>query len=364
MIEVNKRARIKNRLSLCKIIARSKVYSVLKNLHEPVIVRKIPKLSGFGTRIINDFGPVARASQRMVVKLLRMTYQSQGFQYHQLGSPQKIQWAMNLIKKEGYTHVQEVDIINYYPSFNLQELIARLPLPKEAVEQIVVAKNAEWVTPSGDTYLPFNTKSVPGIPLGSASSSEIAVWCIAHLKMVKVNPLVIINHADNFFLFSKAVKPLAFASKALSLGIAKLPGGQFKLAIKQNTTVDKHFHMLGCWVSREKGKVSAWPSSKNLENLTIRYETYSKQVHTKLQKAEKKKDQYLRLEGLQNYLRLRNFITGWFNAFDFCNDVLGPKKDYWLCDIDAMRECYNITDADMASVADRSTYVVIGRHSG
>ncbi len=364
MIDANHRRPIERRLSLHQIIERSKVYSVLKNLHEPVVVRETRKQSGPGVRIINDFGPVARAAQRMVVKLLRITYQPQDFQYHQLGTPQKIKRAMGLIEKEGYSHITELDIINYYPSFNLQELIAKLPLPKEAVEQIVVAKNAEWVTPNGNTYLPFITKSVPGIPLGSASSSEIAVWCIAHLKMLKVRPLVIINHADNFFLFSKAVEPLEFASKALSSGIAKLPGGQLNLAIKQNTTVDKYFHMLGCWVSREKGKVSAWPSNKNLENLTVRYDAYSQHAHTKLTAAEKNKDQNLRLEGLQDYLRLRNFVTGWFNAYDFCIDILGINKDYLFADIETIRELYNITDADLRDVTDQSTYVVIDNYSG
>lgn len=226
MIKANARRPLKDRLSLHQIIEQSEKSDMLKNLNEPATIFSIPKPDG-GSRQICDFGPVARGAQRMVLKLLRAAYKPVACQFARLSVKDAIQTALKAITEEDLHHVAEIDIKGHFPSFTAGDLIKALPLPKAAVEQIIMAENATWTGPFVPTgLLPVFPQSPTGIPQGSAASSEVAIWSVSHLKVpITVNSSVIVNYADNFFVFANSKFALDATCNLLRSAIAGLPGG-------------------------------------------------------------------------------------------------------------------------------------------
>ena len=74
MWESNKKQPVRKRNSVHQIIQLSGECKILNKLDEDVVVRFVPKKSGKGIRAIHDFGPVARAAQRIVRDLLRLRF--------------------------------------------------------------------------------------------------------------------------------------------------------------------------------------------------------------------------------------------------------------------------------------------------
>ncbi|WP_324752783.1 reverse transcriptase domain-containing protein [Roseovarius sp. Pro17] len=363
LFEDNARQPLKDRLSLEEMATLATTYKALSCLNEAAKIWTEPKLSG-GVRVICAFGPVARSYQRMVRTLLRMTYKPQDFQFTHLGSAAKIQLAMSLIKEKGYTHVAEIDIKDFFPSFSEGKLVAALPLPKEAIRQIVLAKGADWYPSYANTTQP-HILSPPGIPQGSASSAEVAHWCIAHMSMEKVEGVDVINHADNFFIFAVSKLHMEGAAKALRSGIAGLLGGEFQGKTEQAGEIAKEFRMLGCCISMDKaGNLVADPTDTNLKKLVCRARTLKQRVHAKLTAAEFEADEGLRVEGLQDFLRLESLCHGWINAFKFCGPQIKYIEDEHLYDLDAIRDTYCITQSGLEPLKDASTLVNIKWYSG
>ncbi len=125
--------------------------------------------------------------------------------------------------------------------------------------------------------------------------------------MVNVKDVILINYADNFFLFAKNSKNLDFALKALSSGVSKLPGGSFKGVIKNNGTVSKKFRMLGCDIYRNGDEVLAEPTERNLQHLFGTFELEHQRASAKLKSSFEEQSTALRLEGIQEFVTLKNF---------------------------------------------------------
>jgi len=364
LFEDNARQPFQDRLSLEQLIALANQYDIPKDLDEPAKMWTKKKSSGTGERIICAFGPVARAAQRMGVKLLRTTYLPQEFQFTHLGSAKKVQLAMSLIKEKGYTHVAEIDIKDFFPSFTEEELIAALPLPTEAVKHIVMANSADWTpcyTYTSHSYI----ISPPGIPQGSASSAEVAHWCVAQMKIAKVEGVEVINHADNFFIFAKSQPLMEKASKALSSGIAGLPGGEFNGKIEQAGEVAKGFRMLGCWVSVDKkGEIVVNPTETNWNKMKNRVRLQKMRLHSLLTAATLDDDPKLRMQGLQDYLRLESICQGWMQAFKFCGPHMKDVENEHAFDLALICHIYDITQEELQPLKDASTMVTVKWYSG
>jgi len=328
-------------------------------LDESVKVYHVQKSSGLGWRTIQSFGPVARAAQRAASELLRMTYTPGPFQFTDLSSAQKVQYAMSLIKKEGYTHVLELDIKEFYPSFAGEKLEATLPLPKEAVRHIVMAMSAQWVSSSEHSAISSIYQAAPGIPQGSVSSSEVGLWCVSHLEKLQIEDVDLINHADNFFVLAKSAEALEEAAKALSAGIAGLPGGPFTVKTEQVTTVDKGFRMLGCWVWRDGEDLLAEPTDLNIEKLCGRFSLECQRLHAKFTVAAEDQDLELRFESLQDYLLLESYLHGWVESFKFCGSTIKLVEQEYQPDLDAIRHAYSVKTGELDLAKDASTTVKI-----
>jgi hypothetical protein len=366
--KTNRGQPIKKRLSVGQIIEVSAEYKGLRKLDEDVVVRIVPKKSGYGTRPIKDFGPVARAAQNMVALLLRQTYTQKGFQYPGKTAPQKIELAINLLTEKGYEHVAEIDIIAYYPSFEAKKLEEHLNLPKEAVREIVMAKSANLVNPSGSPFIQHTyPKARSGIPQGSASSSEVALENVAQLKMAAVKDVVLINHADNFFLFAATSKDLEIALKALSLGISKLPGGSFIGEIVNSGPATEGFRMLGCRLHRQDGEITVVPTETNMQYLGGRFEIDKQKTKAMLNSARMAGDELLRLEAVEEFLKLRNFVDGWATAFSLCGDMVEIIHNDLMYDVHRLQLAFDITDAELKTAKlciGKSNYDIFWNLSG
>lgn len=360
----NVRQPLQHRKSLEELFALAGQFDILKDLSEPARVWQQPKAPGKGMRVVCSFGPVARAAQIMVKKLLGLTYEPQDFQFADLTFAEKVQFAMFAINKKGFAHVLEKDIKDFFPNFTEEALMKALPLPKEAIRQIVMAKSASWGPHSSYAYYGY-ISSPPGIPQGSASSAAVADWCIANMPLETLSGSVVINHADNFFAISATSADAADVSKALSSGIAGLPGGDFHGKVEQDTTVKLGFCMLGCDVFVSKaGELEAEPTDTNLKEFTTRVRRQRQRVYSRLTEASENKSHLLRIKGLQDFLRLESMVGGWVQAFAFCGPLIQNVKEHYDYDLSKLRSTFEISDGELKAVKDASTEVTVKWYSG
>ena len=202
--------------------------------------------------------------------------------------------------------------------------------------------------------LPVFPQTPLGIPQGSAASSEVAIWSVSHLKMpITVNGSVIINYADNFFVFANSKFALDATCNLLCSAIAGLPGGDFLGVLKLNGTMETGFPMLGCWIAQQDGQPAVWPTEANLDRLNDTVDDLFHKAATLFEAAEAEKCKMLRLQAVQSYLRLRNFCHGWQNAYAFC-DLDPCIKEHLSWHIENLECFYYITEAEVKAANDAS----------
>jgi hypothetical protein len=201
------------------------------------------------------------------------------------------------------------------------------------------------------------------MPQGSASSSEVALWCVAQMNLEIPSGVLVVNHADNFFAFGSSADA-ELVSKALSTGIAGLPGGEFDGEIEQAHHISFGFRMLGCHLWPADDAIVAAPTNDNLGKLLNKTEILEQQIHAKLTTAMKEKSQSLRMEGVQDYLRLESLTNGWLAAFGFCQEdvpVIKADLEYLLWEL---KKTYAITPFELKLLKDRSVKVNVNHYSG
>lgn len=349
MLEANGRRRVRDRLSPHALIKASHAFGVLKNLGETVTVHHIRKSNGKGYRRIEDFGPVARGAQLLAVDLLELIYNRRPFQCGNLGSGQKVEMALDLIRNHGFCWLAEYDIAKFYETIDLEKLAKALPLPKEAVAQIVGAISAQRVYPTGTKAYPLSPKARPGIPQGSSASNEVAAWSVAHLPMPDLEDVVLINHVDNFYLLAKDFKSLDAASKTLGAAISGCPGGPFTAELRQFLNVDKHiFEMLGCCIYRDKKELVAFPCDTALTKYRRRLKREHGNALGQLNIAQASGNAAHRFDGVLDFVHLEAYLKAWLAAFKCCDDVyMKPVRDSGIDYVESLRFKFGIADEEV-----------------
>jgi len=175
----------------------------------------------------------------------------------------------------------------------------------------------------------------------------------------------LVNHADNFFAFSASSNDAESVSKALSFGIAGLPGGDFYCETKQAIQVKDSFQMLGCWVSMSKsGELEADPTDANVKEFRKRAGQQRQRAYGRLNAAAGSKSKSLRIRGLQDYLRLESMCQGWVQAFSFCGPLVEIVKGDCEDDLQSLRDTFQISDEETKHLKDASTEIQIKWYSG
>jgi hypothetical protein len=176
---------------------------------------------------------------------------------------------------------------------------------------------------------------------------------------------VVINHADNFFAFSASMDDAQNASKALSSGIAGLPGGEFAGKVEQCATAQYGFRMLGCDVSISlDGLLDAFPTDRNLKKLSSKAWRQRQRTYARLTAATFEKSLKLRMKGIQDYLRFQSIVRGWLQAFAFCGPDLECIKQEYEFEFDFVRHTFEITEAELKLLKDASTNNTLKWYSG
>lgn len=348
ILDANKKRRVIDRVSPNQIIKASHKFCIPKNVDEEVTVHFIKKSNG-DYRRIEDFGPIIRGAQLAAAKLLSLTYTPRSFQYSDLGSGQKIELALGLIKDQGYRFVAEIDIVKFYETYKLPQLVAALPLHPVVVEQIVVALGTHWVTPKGTPMKPLSPKARPGIPQGSSASNEVAKWSIAHLPMPDPFNAKIIHHGDNFFVFAKDQKSLEAVSETLRSAIPGCPGGPFVGKLRQSQNVEKHgLEMLGCWISMEGTTVEAVPCQMAEYKFNCRVAREYKACFEQLEIAHFSGSEAHRFDAVLDFLYLRSYLENWKAAYGFCDPLQMQAMTNEASDgVEFLQQKYSITQHEV-----------------
>lgn len=129
--------------------------------------------------------------------------------------------------------------------------------------------------------------------------------------------------------------------------------------LKLTGTVETGLPMLGCWIAFEAGQLTVWPTEKNLDRLNDTVDELFHKAAMSFEAADEMECEMLRLQAIQEYLRLRNFCHAWLNAYAFC-DLDPCIEEHPLMHIGELEALYKITDAEVKAATDASVIRVEG----
>ena len=266
-IRANQKLPAKKRRPLEDCITVAHSLDLSKPLKEPVNVWLKNKPKGY--RIIHDHGLKHRTAQDLVKRVMDVVFVPRPFQFTHLGVQAAIKQTKALISA-GYVHAAHLDIKNFYGSFELEKLLNELPLPKEVVEHAVAGRHMEttWdpermkgktLSPSLSSHTVLQLEARLGIPQGSACSSIIDAYCMARLQWFPIADVVLLNYADDFLLLATSVAAREKAIDGLTEAVGNLPGGNFKLVVKEKSAAASGVTFLGHLLQTVGGKLTTWP---------------------------------------------------------------------------------------------------------
>lgn len=352
MLEATLRRRISERLSLRQILEASTRCQVTKDLPELVEVFLKEKPDG-GYRVIRNFGPIARGAQRMCAKLIEQTFKRQLFQFPYQGHVAKVEKALQLITTGGFTHVAEIDTVKHYDSFEKAALSRCLPIPWAALEHIVFANSAKQVCLQDITKLKDEIAiNPPGLPQGGSASGVIADWSVSHLNMTLGQDLVLINHADNFFLFAKSSQALDAGRDALSWAITQLPGGTFTSKVKVHGPCQQGFKMLGYMIEMQGEEVAVYQDLDRAFDFTERFIHQMSLTAQTLNKSAATSDTALRRVAIIQLNVLRAMYAGWCDVQKIATTPIDPYGAEMSGQINQLKETFAVTDDELAKLSD------------
>lgn len=352
MFQASTRRAIRKRQSLRRMIQSAGRYQVTKALPEKVYVSIKEKPDG-GHRKIMDFGPVARGAQSMCAKLLKLNLNYQPFQCHRLGHVAKVQRAIELITKGGYTHYLEIDIIKHYDSFDREMLMACLPIPENATRHIICAASAEHVFPPLNPNLIYSEAQLPtGLPQGGPVSGTVADWSVSRMEINLGQSTFLINHADNFFLFAKSKAALDAGRNALSLAITQLPGGSFLSACKSEGLCSDGFTMLGYDIAFPNGELFVHQVADKADEFVEKFDKQFWLANGLFLKSLQEGQMFVRIEALQEFCRLKPMLEGWKNIQKICTHSPDPVQGEMEDRIRGLQKAYKITADEIIAATD------------
>lgn len=235
----------------------SKSLSPLQPITEPVEFWYEPKTSGNGHRLLHDFGPMHRAAQHMVTRVLSAKFAPKGFQYgiEKRGQAAAIEFIKAKIVS-GHHYGLTLDVKDFFNSFLREALEKLLPLPKSVIANVVIPDTLELKPKKGakqpkhsiqgcastSTY-PIPSQTV--LPQGSACSNIVAAYVVSLLDIVLPAGVVLVMYVDDICLLAKNADDLKLAKDALLLAFEESTAGNFTFDISEDTLDDGGLRLLG-----------------------------------------------------------------------------------------------------------------------
>ncbi len=130
----------------------TQVYSIVQTLdpwkgtEEPVTVHwKVKDANAHDYRIIMDFGPINRALQCLVHRVLGATADLHPRQFAVRGGVHAAIKHVAKARADGHVWCAEIDIANCYPSFEGEKLKEFFTLPEEVIEHAITCKDLNLI---------------------------------------------------------------------------------------------------------------------------------------------------------------------------------------------------------------------------
>jgi hypothetical protein len=257
MIEQAKRLPRWKRLPVSVYHDLSKSLSPFQPITEPVEFWYEPKTSGNGHRLLHDFGPMHRAAQHMVTRVLSARFMPKHFQYgiEKRGQTAAIEFIKANIGS-GHHYGVTLDVKDFFNSFSRETLVKLLPLPKSVIANVVIPntlalkpkKGAKTHKHSIQGCASTSTYPVPShtvLPQGSVCSNIAAAYVVSLLDIVLPPGVILVNYVDDLCLMAKNADDLKLAKNALLLAFEESTAGDFTFDISEETLDDGGLRFLG-----------------------------------------------------------------------------------------------------------------------
>lgn len=257
MIEQAKRLHRWKRLPISIYHSLSKSLTLFQPITEPVEFWHQPKTNGNGYRLLHDFGPMHRAAQHMVRRVLSAKFKPKKFQFgiEKRGQADAIEFIKTKIAS-GYTHGLTLDAKDFFNSFSRDALTKLLPLPKSVIANVVTPGNLKLKSKKG-AKTPKHTitgcshifthliGSQTVLPQGSACSNIVAAYVVSLLNIVLPAGVVLVMYVDDICLLAKNADDLKLAKDALLLAFGDSTTGNFTFEISEETLDNGGLRFLG-----------------------------------------------------------------------------------------------------------------------
>lgn len=327
-------------LSVYRTFARA--FSPFHPILEPVTCWDKPKSSGKGHRRIHDFGPMNRAAQHMVMRVISAFFKPRPYQYNASGRGSlKAMLAIKKLIGAGYEHVLRLDVRNFFSSFLREGLHELLPIPKSVIDNVAMpgnlqpkpkkggkkagkskpAANEEDVSPTGgQTLCKGNTSSCaspPVLPQGSLHAPILAEYVVSLMNITMPEGVEIVIYVDDILILSKSADGLMQAKHALLLAYEDSPAGDFIFEVSEET-LPSGVCFLGYHIQKlPSGKLIVRPSAKN----ETAFKNKCKALKSAVTKQSKKGSAAVAQAIANLYAYMRTWIEA-FRAADFYHPMV------------------------------------------
>jgi hypothetical protein len=270
-VRANKKIKPRKRASLDRCLELATTLNLSRAIDEVSIIRPRLKKSGV-LAVTHEFGIVGRTAHDIVGRIMQREIKPRPFQYGNRGVHRAIKEAKKLVNA-GYIYTARLDIRDYFGSFTLEKLAIELPLPKEVVENAVVARHIKvkwekdhWYRQHGHIPFPHTdhliTLACRGLPAGSSCSQLVAEFMLAKLQWTLSPGLALLNYVDDFLLMALDEATLQKGIRALQEAVTKLRGGCFELILLEKNSALKGFEFLGHHLKLANGSLLTTVASK------------------------------------------------------------------------------------------------------
>jgi len=306
---------------------------------EEVVVRT-KKKGEDDYRLLLDFGIINRALQYLVERLLATTADLHPEQYLTRGGvPAAIKRVASLML-DGYEWAVETDIVNCYPSFSAENMHTALILPKEVIDNVIMAQDHNLVP--GDSLLhlygpttddegdPFSlaeklVEARRGIPHGSAVASLVLELQVVPVLKALPSVAIVPSYADNMLTMAKTEEDAVSVTQAMWSALEGHPVGPLTPSLRGEFGPGDTIEFLGHRLRRIGSAVQITPSEENEAEFHLEFK----------QRLSKVKEATAKLTVRRARARdLKRYVSSWTAAFGCCDGMKERKKVY-LAKVDA-----------------------------
>jgi hypothetical protein len=287
-----------------------------------------------------DFGIENRALQHLVLSVLYAIAELHPQQFATRGVPAAIAQVMDAMRA-GYVYAREIDIKDFYASFDGNKLVELVPVQKKVIERVLLSEHLNIIPPS-KLHIPscfgaadtvkgevaplekYLAEARRGIPQGSAASPLLAEMLLAPLlfQVPAGGKVVVVAYADNILVLAKTASDADAMTNSLGLALKKQPAGPLWPKIK-SFPVGGPIKFLGHRVIAHGDKVRAQPTTENQE----KFERRMKKGLARLRKptlAPAVRDRLAR--------DLESYLSSYVSNFKLCDGVK-ERQQHWSAQI-------------------------------